>query len=229
MTSAREAGLALCHTCLALAGIQETHCRRCGSHLHSRKPNSLQRTAALLIAASVLYIPANLLPIMTTDQFGRAMDSTIIGGVIILWKMGSYPVALVILIASVFVPIGKILTVAALCWTIGRRHLVSPRQRMTLYRITDFIGKWSMVDVFVVAILVALIQITGIMVIRPGAAALAFSGVVILTMLAAESFDPRLIWDEETAPRGSTSPEKTSGGERHAEHIEVVRTQAKRT
>lgn len=154
---------------------------------------------ALLIAAAVLYVPANVFPIMTTDQFGRSEDSTIIGGVILLWNMGSYPVAMVILIASVLVPIGKILSVAALCWTIGRPSGVPARDRTRLYRITEFIGKWSMVDVFVVSILVALIQITGIIVIRPGGAALAFAGVVVLTMLAAQSFDPRLIWDDRTA------------------------------
>ncbi len=198
MITASKAGYDVCHTCLALSPSSAEHCQRCGSHLHGRIPNSLQRTVALLIAAVVLYFPANLFPIMTTDQFGSSVDSTIIGGVVLLWNMGSYPVALVILIASVLVPIGKILTVATLCWTVGRHQPISPRQRMTLYRATEFIGKWSMVDVFVVAILVALIQITGIIVIRPGGAALAFAGVVILTMLAAESFDPRLIWDDVT-------------------------------
>jgi paraquat-inducible protein A len=108
--------------------------------------------------------------------------------------MKSYPVALVIFIASVLVPIGKILSIAALSWTVAREQITSRRQRTILYRITELIGKWSMVDVFVVAILVALIQITGIVVIRPGGAALAFAGMVILTMFAAESFDPRLIW-----------------------------------
>ena len=195
MTTARDRGLHLCHTCTALLPIHEHSCARCGSLVHDRIPNSLQRTVALLLSAAVLYVPANLFPIMTTDQFGQAVDSTIIGGVILLWNMGSYPVALVILIASVLVPIGKILTVGALCWTIGWGGRTSPQQRTTLYRITEFIGKWSMVDVFVVAILVALIQITGIIVIRPGSAALAFATVVILTMLAAENFDPRLIWD----------------------------------
>ena len=214
MITAREAGYDVCHTCLALNPSSHDHCRRCGSHLHSRIPHSLQRTVALLIAAVVLYIPANMLPIMTTDQFERSVDSTIIGGVILLWNMGSYPIALVILIASVLVPIGKILTVAALCWTIGRHQPIAPRQRMTLYRATEFIGKWSMVDVFVVAILVALIQITGIIVIRPGGAALAFAGVVILTMLAAESFDPRLIWDDvarqETAGAAESGRRETT-------------------
>lgn len=205
MTTARAAGLVVCHTCLALVGSGEHLCSRCGSRLHERIPDSLQRTVALLIAAAVLYVPANLFPIMTTDQLGRSEESTIIGGVILLWNLGSYPVALVILVASVLVPIGKILTVAALCWTIGRPTGVPARQRATLYRITEFIGKWSMVDVFVVSILVALIQITGIIVIRPGGAALAFAIVVVLTMVAAQSFDPRLIWDErddEPAPGG---------------------------
>lgn len=150
---------------------------------------------AFLIAACILYIPANVFPIMTTEQFGTPMDSTIVGGVILLWKMGSYPVALIIFVASVLVPIGKIFSIAMLCWTVTREHQTSLRQRTNLYRITELIGKWSMVDVFVVAILVALIQITGIIVIKPGSAALAFAGMVILTMLSAISFDPRLIWD----------------------------------
>lgn len=200
MTTAQNAGYSVCHTCLGLCELGNDRCGRCGSHVDDRIPNSLQRTVALLIASAVLYIPANLLPIMTTDQFERSTDSTIIGGVMILWNMGSYPVALVILIASVLVPIGKMLSVAMLCWTVSRDQTVSAQQRIRLYRITEFIGKWSMVDVFVVAILVALIQITGIIVIRPGTAALAFAAVVILTMLSAHAFDPRLIWDgaEET-------------------------------
>ena len=200
MSTALQHGLAVCHTCLALNDTSINRCTRCGSAVHARIQHSIQRTVALLIAACVLYIPANVFPIMTTEQFGSSMDSTIIGGVVLLWKMESYPVALVILIASVFVPIGKILSIAALCWTVTREQESSQRQRTILYRITELIGKWSMVDVFVVAILVALIHITGIMVIRPGSAALAFAGMVILTMFAAESFDPRLIWDR--AERG---------------------------
>jgi paraquat-inducible protein A len=196
MKTALKCGLAVCHTCMALNSVNAKHCSRCGSLVHSRIPDSIQRTLALLIAASVLYIPANIFPIMTTVQFGQSVDSTIIGGVVLLWKMKSYSVALVILIASVLVPIGKILSIAALSWTVSREKTTSRRQRTSLYRITELVGKWSMVDVFVVAILVALIQITGIIVIRPGSAALAFAGMVILTMFAAESFDPRLIWDQ---------------------------------
>lgn len=196
MKSALQQGLAVCHTCLALNAVNLDKCSRCGSSVHARIPNSLQRTLAYLIAASVLYIPANIFPIMTTEQFGQSMDSTIIGGVILLWKLKSYPVAFIILVASVLVPIGKLLSLAALCWTVSRKQVSSRRQRAVLYRVTEVIGKWSMVDIFVVAVLVALIQITGIIVIRPGSAALAFAGMVILTMLAARSFDPRLIWDQ---------------------------------
>ena len=195
MKTALQCGLTVCHTCMALNALDSRHCLCCGSSIHSRIPDSIQRTLALLVAATVMYIPANVFPIMTTEHFGQSTDSTIIGGVILLWKMKSYPVALVILVASVLVPIGKILSIAALSWTVTREQITSQRQRTVLYRITEMIGKWSMVDVFVVAILVALIQITGIVVIRPGGAALAFAGMVILTMFAAKSFDSRLIWD----------------------------------
>ena len=197
MTTALQRGLAVCHMCLALNPGDAHLCGRCRSKLHARHPNSVQRTVALLIAASILYLPANLLPIMITDQFGRATESTIIGGVVLLWKLKSYPVAIVILIASVLVPLGKIAALSVLCWSVSHGSAESQRQRTVLYRITEFVGKWSMMDVYVVAVLVALIQIGGIIAIRPGTAALAFAGVVIVTMIAAERFDPRLIWDEE--------------------------------
>ncbi len=187
--------LAACHTCYKLAPATLEHCPRCGAALHLRLTDSLARTTALLITAAILYVPANVLPIMTTEQLGRSMDSTILGGVVLLWKLGSYPVASVIFIASVLVPLGKMLGLAVLCWSVVRGDLTRPRERTVLYRLTEFVGRWSMVDVFVVAILVALIQLGGLLSIRPGPAALAFSGVVIVTMLAAESFDPRLIWD----------------------------------
>ena len=118
------------------------------------------------------------------------------GGVLLMWEHGSYPVALVIFVASIMVPLAKLGSLIWLCWSVSRKETRLLRQRTSLYRITEFVGRWSMVDVFVVAILVALIQLGGILTIRPGPAALAFSGVVIITMLAAESFDPRLIWDK---------------------------------
>jgi paraquat-inducible protein A len=194
--SAAAQGLAGCHVCCKLAPETLHECPRCGSALHVRIPHSIQRTVALLITAAVLYVPANVLPIMTTSQLGRSEPSTILGGVVLLFKMGSYPVAAVIFIASVIVPIAKLLTLSWLCWSVARRHPSSHRERTVLYRVTEFIGRWSMTDVFVVMILVALIHLGGLLVITPGAAAVAFGGVVVTTMLAAESFDPRLIWDQ---------------------------------
>ena len=195
MTTARSQGMAVCHTCTALNPDSSAKCRRCDAPVHVRIPNSIERTVALLIASVALYIPANLYPIMITEQQGNAIESTIIGGVILLWGMGSYAVALIIFVASVLVPMAKIFSLSALCVTVSRKQTTSRRQRTIMYRITELIGKWSMVDVFVVAILVALIQITGIVVISPGSAALAFAAMVIVTMVAAEGFDPRLIWD----------------------------------
>jgi paraquat-inducible protein A len=151
---------------------------------------------ALVITAIILYIPANVLPIMTTAQLGTPEDSTILGGVILLIHHESYPIAAVIFIASVMVPTGKLIAICWLCWSVAMRQTSSLEQRTKLYRVTEFVGKWSMTDVFVVAILVALIQLGGILTITAGNAAIAFGGVVVVTMLAAESFDPRLIWDQ---------------------------------
>ncbi len=188
-------GLATCHTCTKVSEARQHRCPRCGAALHLRTADSLQRTMALVIAASILYVPANLLPIMTTEQLGKVTDSTILGGVVLLWNLGSYPVAAVIFVASVVVPLGKLIGLTYLCWTVARGQQTRPRERTVMYRVTEFVGRWSMVDIFVVAILVALIQLGGLMSIRPGSAGLAFCGVVIVTMIAAESFDPRLMWD----------------------------------
>jgi paraquat-inducible protein A len=193
-TAAAE-GLASCHVCLKLSPAELHQCPLCGATLHLRMTNSLQKTMALVITAIVLYIPANVLPIMTTTQLGRAEDSTILGGVVLLMEMGSFPIAAVIFIASVMVPTGKLLAISWLCWSVATGQTKSKRQRTRLYRVTEFVGKWSMTDVFVVSILVALIHIGGLLNITAGPAAIAFGGVVVVTMLAAESFDPRLIWD----------------------------------
>tara|TARA_R110002072_G_scaffold93529_1_gene207226 strand:- start:302 stop:811 length:510 start_codon:yes stop_codon:yes gene_type:complete len=165
--------------------------------MHQRKVDSLQRTLALLITATVLYIPANIYPIMITDQFGTSVESTILGGVVLLINLGSWPVAVVIFVASVMVPMAKFFALYYLSWSVHQRPASGQRQRTLLYTLTELIGKWSMVDVFVVAILVALVHLGGLLVIRPGIAAMSFAGVVILTMLAAHSFDPRLLWDKE--------------------------------
>lgn len=194
--TAASRNLAACHLCCKLAAAESRHCPRCGAALHLRKNDSIQRTLALLITSCLLYIPANLYPIMITDQLGSSEGSTILGGVILLIQHGAVPVALVIFLFSVIVPLGKLMAMFYLVWTVKRHSPVSARQRTVMYKITEFVGKWSMVDVFVVAILVALVHLGGLLSIRPGFAALCFAGLVIITMIAAESFDPRLIWDE---------------------------------
>lgn len=160
-------------------------------------PNSIQHTWALLITATLLYIPANILPIMTTRTLGQDDPATIIGGVILLWHMKSYPVAAIIFFASVFVPVAKLLTLCWLNYSVQKGFTHNPQQRIFYYRITEFIGRWSMIDVFVVAILVSLIQLGNTMSIYPGPAALAFCAVVVVTMLAAISFDSSLIWQDK--------------------------------
>jgi len=154
---------------------------------------SIQQTWALIITSIILYIPANTLPIMTTRLFGQDEPSTILGGVILLWKMGSFPIAIVIFIASIAVPVAKILVLAWLNYSVQNQQGNLTVERIKLYRIAEFIGRWSMIDVFVVIVLVSLIQLGDTMSIYPGQATLAFSGVVVITMLAAMSFDPRLI------------------------------------
>lgn len=194
--TAASRDLASCHICYKLADANLHKCPRCKAALYLRKPDSIQRTLALLITSCLLYIPANLYPIMITDQLGTSEGSTILGGVIILIHHDAVPVALVIFLFSVLVPLGKLMTLFYLVWTVKRHSPVSARRRTVMYQITEFIGKWSMVDVFVVAILVALVHLGGVLSIRPGLAALCFAGLVVITMIAAERFDPRLIWDE---------------------------------
>ena len=196
--TAREAGLVACETCgkVHQAPRQEpAFCLRCGSRLHSRKPASIERTWALLVTGIVLYLPANLYPIMQTESLGRPEDSTIIGGVILLWQHGSYMISGVVFIASVLIPILKFYVIAYLLLSVQRRSTLARRQKLRLYHVTEFIGPWSMIDVFVVALLVALVQMGGIASVRPGVAALAFATMVAATMLAALSFDQRLLWD----------------------------------
>jgi paraquat-inducible protein A len=180
--------------CTLVGPADATQCNSCGSHLHDGWDDSLQNTWAWLLTSIVLYIPANTLPILHTYVLGKETPSTILGGVMTLWEHGSYPIALVIFIASVLVPVGKIIVLAWLCISVQTNHIGGSRHKTQLYRLTELVGRWSMIDVFVVAILVALIQIGNLMNILPGAAALAFAVMVATTMLAAISFDPRLIW-----------------------------------
>jgi paraquat-inducible protein A len=189
-----------CHACNQLlrlpSGEAETgHCPRCGEHLHRRKPESLARAWALLIAAAILYIPANVYPVMTVIYLGQGEPSTIMGGVIMLLHEGMVPVALLVFFASVVVPVVKIAGLAFLLTSVQKRSTWRPRERALLYRIIEGVGRWSMVDVFMIAILTALVKLGALASIEPGHGAVAFSGVVILTMVAAMAFDPRLIWD----------------------------------
>ncbi|MCP4188199.1 MAG: paraquat-inducible membrane protein A [Gammaproteobacteria bacterium] len=196
-STARALDLVSCHSCMKLTEQDLQVCPRCGSDLHPRKADSLNRTMALLITSCLLYIPANLLPIMVTEQFGRTSENTIISGVLVLIKNGSIPIAAIIFFASVVIPLGKLAILFYLCWTVKFGSKISSRQRTLTYRVTETVGKWSMIDVFVVAILAALVHLGGILSVHPGEAGLAFAGVVVLTMLAAKSFDPRLIWDRD--------------------------------
>ncbi len=213
--TAAPQGLAGCATCGLVNRLEtdrHSHCRRCGERLQARLPHSLQRTWALLAAAAVMYIPANVYPIMTTTNLGNSSPSTIIGGVVELLEMGSWPVALVIFVASVIVPVGKVVALAWLCLVVKRSHELNAATRTRLYRIPEFVGRWSMVAVFVVAILVALIRAGSLMSITPGPAALAFGAVVVITMLSAMTFDPRLIWDTPLPRRSRTAPGRTRQG-----------------
>ena len=199
--SARDAGLVACSTCGKLhkrtsAGTA-AWCVRCGSRLHSRKPYSLQRTWALLITGILLYIPANIYPIMVTQSFGRPEENTIIGGIIALWHHESYMVAGVVFAASIVVPVLKFAVILYLLASVHRRSRLALSQKVKLYHVTEFIGPWSMVDVFVVALLVALIKMGGVASVTPGIAAVAFAAMVGVTMLAASAFDPRLLWDKD--------------------------------
>lgn len=193
-----RAVLLTCHTCamvVASYGGREEVCPRCGGRVHFRKPRSLSRSWALLLTAVVLYVPANVFPIMTVTYLGRAEADTILSGVAALVQAGEWPIAIVVFTASVLVPIVKI---ALLGWVYLATFfgLSGPlRERTLVYRVTELIGRWSMVDVFMVSILAALVKLGNIAAVEPGFGAVAFCGVVILTMLSAMAFDPRLIWD----------------------------------
>lgn len=188
-----------CEVCKAMVGrsIVETEkaCPRCHSPVYTRIPQSLQKTMAFLIAATILYIPANIFPIMSYEELGVFYIDTILSGVIVLASEGMWFIASVVFIASIVVPATKILMLYYLVWTVYTKQSFAPKKRTIMYRITEIIGRWSMVDVFVVTLLTAVVQFGFIGVVEPGAALLPFAAVVVLTMLAAESFDPRLIWD----------------------------------
>jgi paraquat-inducible protein A len=198
-------GLANCHCCGLLAAVDgphAAHCRRCGCDLHPRKPDSIARTWAFVIAAAIMYIPANVLPMMVTDTLFGTQSDTILSGVAYLWHAGSWPLALIVFVASVAVPMLKLMSLVILLVSVQRRSTWDPLQRTRLYRLVELIGKWSMLDIFVVALMVTLVQLKVLATVSAGPAALAFGAVVVLTMFAAMSFDPRLIWDSMEKQHG---------------------------
>lgn len=197
--TAMSQGLQSCPACGLLSrptpGAEEGRCPRCDEELVFRKPDSLQRTLAYLIAAAVCYLPANLLPVLTTITAGGSESDTIMQGVVLLWSPTGWPLSLIVLFASIMIPSAKILALLYLVFTVRRGSIKNNSQRVRLYRMVEVIGRWSMVDVFVDTFTVALIQLQPLMSVEPGPGLVFFAAVVVLTMLAVESFDPRLIWD----------------------------------
>lgn len=193
--TAREAGVVGCHRCTLAWPMGTERCERCGSYLTSRDPHSLQRVWGWWIAGVICYVPANLEPMLITKTLFRSDASTIVGGAIELFNYGSPLIAIIILIASVGIPVAKFFSIAFLAISIRKRRKYSATARHRLYHVVEYIGRWSMIDVFVVAILSSLVQFSAVATITPGPASLAFALSVVFTMFSAQSFDSRLIWD----------------------------------
>ena len=213
--TARNSSRISCHSCHLLCRVGSPSaggvliCPRCGARLHQRKPNSLKRTWALVLAAAIFYIPANLLPITVVISLGKAQADTIMSGVLYFISTGMWPIALVIFVASILVPVLKLIILTFLLITVQRKSAWRPKDRTRLYRITEAVGRWSMTDIYVVTILVALVNLGNLATIHAGPGAAFFAAVVVITMFAAMSFDPRLIWDaKETVDERRRSPQK---------------------
>ena len=212
-----QAGLTSCPGCHLLVRLPKpsgigtrTRCPRCRTSLHFRKPDSIARTWALIIAALIFYVPANVLPMTRVTTLGSVQADTILSGVIYFIDSGSWPIALVIFVASVFVPLMKLAILVYLLISVQRGSTRRRLERTRLYRLTELVGRWSMVDIYVVTILVALVHLGALANIEAGPAALFFGAVVIITMVAAMTFDPRLIWDAPNPP-----PPRSSHVRRH--------------
>jgi paraquat-inducible protein A len=194
----RSLGLLHCLACHAtVRGVQAAHlrCPRCRARLHERKPHSLALTTVLVIASAILYVPANVLPVMTTRTFFDDEPDTIMSGVLVLLQSGSWPIAVLVFIASIVVPMLKILALAVLLYSAWRPSPRRRQQRSELFRMVEFIGRWSMLDVYAISLLATLVQIQSFASIIVGWGAWAFGAVVVLTLLAARTFDERLLWD----------------------------------
>lgn len=201
MISAQEAGLIRCDHCATVWRDAEEGevCARCSARLHSRKRDSINRTWALLTTASLLYLPANILPVMTTRTYLGAKEDTILSGVVYFWVTGDWALAAIVFIASFLVPLFKLTALMVLAFLAQRRSGWARPQRTRVYWIVEFIGRWSMLDVFVVALLAGLVHLQGFAEITAGPGIASFGGVVVLTMFASIGYDPRLAWDESEA------------------------------
>lgn len=192
-----------CPTCQLLSRVPSrthlAHCPRCAARLMARARYPLQRTWALVIASAICYIPANTLPVLTTSTLHSSQSDTVLAGIVYLYTSGSWPLALIVLIASVMIPVGKLVALGYLLVSVQRGSVHASRERTRMFRLVEKIGRWSMLDVFVVAFVVALVQLPPLMTAEPGPGVPFFAAVVILTMIAALSFDPRLIWDQVQA------------------------------
>lgn len=202
--TARAEGLILCETCgLVCDPGCETHphCPRCGAALHARKVDSIRRTWALLIAAAILYLPANLLPVMSTYTLFNTSHDTIMSGIVYFWNTGSPDLAILIFAVSIFIPMAKIFCMVLLL--IAAQYGVDRglRQRALMFRVIEFVGRWSMLDIFVITMTVGMVRFRSFATIDAGPGAAAFGAVVVLTMIAAHTFDPRLIWDRSEKPK----------------------------
>ncbi|QUS35320.1 paraquat-inducible protein A [Falsirhodobacter algicola] len=196
IVTARAAGLVACTRCSRVHPPGVPRCDRCGARLSSRNPHGLQRVWAWWWAGLIAYIPANLYPMLLTNTFGSHSESTILGGVIELWAHGDAPIALIVFAASIVIPVGKFLAIGFLAMSLRTRQVMSEHAQHRLFAVVEFIGRWSMIDVFVVAILASLVQFNIVASINPGLAAICFAVSVAFTMQAALSFDPRTIWDD---------------------------------
>ena len=202
MITARASGLLACTICGRVHRAQTARCTRCGAALISRDRASLQRVWAWLAAGMIAYVPANLYPMLITTTMGTSAENTIVGGAIELMNQGSYGIAAIVFGASVLIPMGKFVAIIFLALSVGGGQDDRSHSRLRLFHLVEFVGRWSMIDVFVVAILSALVHLGSVVSVNPGIAAVSFALSVAFTMLAAQSLDPRLIWDEE----GDTRP-----------------------
>ena len=200
-------GTIACPACTLLCETPSTRetarlaCPRCAAPLHHRKPKTLEKTWALLLSAAALYVPANMLPVMKVTTFGQSRADTILSGVVQLFQSGMWEIGALVFVASITVPLLKLVSLIYLLLTIQGHAQRRPKEQTRLYRLVEYIGRWSMIDMFMLSILVALVQLGQVATIVPGPGSICFAAVVVLTMLAASSFDPRLLWDNHGGKR----------------------------